>query len=68
MVYDILRYCESAICAVSLADSSAVDTQMIEIGAKALRANEISFMLFEFHTMYSLLFLTFGKGKEGFTL
>lgn len=44
------------------------DTQMIEIGAKALRANGISFMLFGFHTVYSSLFLALGKGKEGFIL
>lgn len=44
------------------------DAQMIEIGAKALRANGISFMLFGFHTVYSSLFLALGKGKEGFIL
>lgn len=44
------------------------DLQMIEIGAKALRANGISFMLFGFHTVYSSLFLALGKGKEGFIL
>lgn len=44
------------------------DTQMVEIGAKALRANGISFVLFSFHTVYSLLFLTLGKGKEEFIL
>lgn len=44
------------------------DTQMIEIGAKALRANGISFMLFGFHTVYSSLFLALGKGREGFIL
>ena len=44
------------------------NTQMIKIGAKALRANGISFMLFGFHTMYSSLFLMLGKGKEGFIL
>lgn len=44
------------------------DVQMIEIGAKALRANGISFMLFGFHTVYSSLFLALGKGKEGFIL
>ena len=41
---------------------------MIEIGAKALRANGISFMFFGFHTVYSSLFLALGKGKEGFIL
>lgn len=44
------------------------DTQMIEIGAKALRANGISFMLFGFHTVYPSLFLALGKGREGFIL
>lgn len=44
------------------------DLQMINIGAKALRANGISFMLFGFHTVYSSLFLALGKGKEGFIL
>lgn len=44
------------------------DLQMIEIGAKALRANGISFMLFGFHTVYSSLFLALGRGKEGFIL
>lgn len=44
------------------------DTQMIEIGAKSLRANGISFMLFGFHTVYSSLFLALGKGREGFIL
>lgn len=44
------------------------DLQMIEVGAKALRVNGISFMLFGFHTVYSSLFLALGKGKEGFIL
>lgn len=44
------------------------DMQMISIGAKALRANGISFMLFGFHTVYSSLFLALGKGREGFIL
>lgn len=44
------------------------DIQMIEIGAKALRANGISFILFGFHTVYSSLFLALGKGREGFIL
>lgn len=44
------------------------DLQMIEIGAKALRANGISFMFFGFHTVYSSLFLALGKGREGFIL
>ena len=41
---------------------------MIETGAKALRANGISFMFFGFHTVYSSLFLALGKGREGFIL
>lgn len=44
------------------------DLQMIEIGAKSLRANGISFMFFGFHTVYSSLFLALGKGREGFIL
>lgn len=44
------------------------DVKMIEIGAKALRANGFSFMLFGFHTVYSSLFLALGKGREGFLL
>lgn len=44
------------------------DLNLIEIGAKALRANGISFMFFGFHTVYSSLFLALGKGKEGFIL
>lgn len=44
------------------------DLNMIEIGAKALRANGVSFMFFGFHTVYSSLFLALGKGGEGFIL
>lgn len=44
------------------------DLSMIEIGAKALRANGVSFMFFGFHTVYSSLFLALGKGREGFIL
>ncbi|MDE6149639.1 MAG: MATE family efflux transporter [Ruminococcus sp.] len=44
------------------------DLQMIEIGAKSLRANGISFMLFGFHTVYSSLFLALGKVRQGFIL
>ncbi|MDE7293371.1 MAG: MATE family efflux transporter, partial [Oscillospiraceae bacterium] len=44
------------------------DIVMIETGAKALRANGISFMFFGFHTVYSSLFLALGKGREGFFL
>ncbi len=40
------------------------DLSMIEIGAKALRANGVSFMFFGFHTVYPSLFLALGKGRE----
>lgn len=38
---------------------------MIRIGAAALRANGLSFILFGFYTVYSFLFLVMGKAKEG---
>lgn len=41
------------------------DTEMIRIGAAALRANGLSFILFGFYTVYSYLFLVMGKAKEG---
>ncbi|MDE7269702.1 MAG: MATE family efflux transporter, partial [Acetatifactor sp.] len=41
------------------------DTEMIHVGAAALRANGLSFMLFGFYTVYSFLFLVMGKAKEG---
>lgn len=41
---------------------------MIFIGQKALRANGLSFLLFGFYTVYSFLFLSLGKAKEGFIL
>ena len=41
------------------------DAEMIRIGAAALRANGLSFMLFGFYTVYSFLFLVMGKAKEG---
>lgn len=44
------------------------DMNMVEIGAKAPRANGFSFMFFGFHTVYSSLFLALGKGREGFIL
>ena len=44
------------------------DIEMIRIGAASLRANGISIMFFGFHTVYSSLFLSLGKGKEGFIL
>lgn len=44
------------------------DAEMIRIGAASLRANGISIMLFGFYTVYSSLFLSLGKGREGFIL
>ncbi|MDE6015217.1 MAG: MATE family efflux transporter [Acetatifactor sp.] len=41
------------------------DTEMIHVGAAALRANGLSFILFGFYTVYSFLFLVMGKAKEG---
>ena len=41
------------------------DLEMIQIGALALKANAVSFMLFGFYTVYSFLFLVMGKAKEG---
>ena len=41
------------------------DTELINVGRKALRANGMSFMLFGFNTVYSSLFLALGKAKEG---
>lgn len=44
------------------------DLEMVRIGASALRANGLSFLLFGYYTVYSSLFLALGKGKEGFIL
>ncbi|GAU76022.1 MATE family efflux transporter [Fusibacter sp. 3D3] len=44
------------------------DAVLIDIGQKALRANGLSFMLFGFYTVYSSLFLSLGKAKEGLLL
>lgn len=44
------------------------DVEMITIGQKALKANGLSFLLFGFYTVYSSLFLSMGKAKEGFIL
>ncbi len=41
---------------------------MIHAGAKSLRANGISIMLFGFYTVYSSLFLALGKAKGGLFL
>lgn len=44
------------------------NTEMISVGAKSLRANGLSFILFGFYTVYSSLFLALGKGTAGFFL
>ena len=44
------------------------NTEMISVGAKSLRANGLSFILFGFYTVYSSLFLALGKGSAGFFL
>ncbi|WP_195267189.1 MATE family efflux transporter [Eubacterium sp. 1001713B170207_170306_E7] len=44
------------------------DMVMVQIGAAALRANGLSFMLFGFYTVYSFLFLVMGRAREGFIL
>lgn len=44
------------------------DLEMVRIGARALSANGLTFLLFGFYTVYSSLFLALGKGKEGFIL
>lgn len=44
------------------------DMDMISAGAKALKANGLSFILFGYYTVYSSLLLALGKGKEGFIL
>ena len=41
------------------------DMEMVRVGAMALKANGLSFMLFGFYTVYSFLFLVLGKAKEG---
>lgn len=41
------------------------DLEMIRVGAIALRANGLSFLPFGFYTVYSSLFLSMGKAKEG---
>lgn len=41
------------------------DSEMIIIGAKALRANGVIFPLYGFQMVYMALFLAMGKGKEG---
>lgn len=44
------------------------DAEMLRIGQTALRAGGISFVLFGFNSVYSVLFLALGKAKEGFLL
>ena len=41
------------------------DVEMVRVGATALRANGLSFVLFGFYTVYSFLFLVMGKAAEG---
>lgn len=41
---------------------------IVYLGAKALTANGLSFMLFGFHTVYASLFLALGKGRAGLFL
>ena len=41
------------------------DVEMVRVGATALRANGLSFILFGFYTVYSFLFLVMGKAAEG---
>ena len=44
------------------------NADMISAGAKSLRANGISIMVFGFYTVYSSLFLALGKAKGGLFL
>ena len=44
------------------------NADMINAGAKSLRANGISIMVFVFYTVYSSLFLALGKAKGGLFL
>lgn len=44
------------------------DMELINIGQNALMANGLSFLFFGYYTVYSSLFLSLGKAKEGFTL
>lgn len=58
-----------AICApVIIASFTKGDSQMIQVGTEALRANGVSFVLFGFSTVYSSLFLSLGKARTGFIL
>ncbi len=41
------------------------DGEMVRIGAAALRASGLSFVLFGFYTVYSFLFLVMGRAREG---
>lgn len=44
------------------------DAEMMLVGAAALRANGLSFLLFGFYTVYSSLFLALGRAGAGFLL
>ncbi len=44
---------------------STADSVMIDIGARALRANALVFPFYGFQMVYMALFLALGKGKEG---
>lgn len=41
------------------------DMEMVYVGAAALKANALAFILFGFYTVYSSLLLAIGKAKEG---
>lgn len=47
---------------------SSGNAVMLSVGAKALTANGLSFILFGFYTVYSSLFLALGKAKAVFFL
>ncbi len=51
--------------AVIISQFTKGDGEMIRVGAAALRANGLSFILFGCYTVYSSLFLAMGKAKEG---
>lgn len=44
------------------------DTELLQAGAEALRANGLSFVLFGFYTVYSSVLLALGKAGSGFVL
>lgn len=57
-----------ALFPVAIVSQFTKGSEMIRIGAASLRANGISIMFFGFYTVYFSLFLTLGKGREGFIL